>query len=110
MIKNSIRNPLGALAHYKSLGTEPSDIDGMYRTLLMYWTAVKEEFPDACGLPPTKSRLMHSAGIHCMGVLMDRIMNRTSHAKNQDKEIRLALSRVSPHCHWTEGTWDQIDL
>jgi DGQHR domain-containing protein len=110
MIKNSIRNPLGALAQYKSLGTEPSDLEGMYRTLIIYWNAVKNAFPEAWGLPPTKSRLMHSAGIHAMGILMDKIMTRASREKNPELYAKKALKRIAPHCHWTSGTWDRIDM
>jgi len=110
MIKNSIRNPLGALAQYKSLGSEPSDIEKMYQTLVIYWSSVKKAFPDAWGLPPTKSRLMHSAGIHSMGVLMDKIVNRASGQTNPEKHIRDSLRRIAPHCHWTSGTWEQIDM
>ncbi|MDA7686509.1 DGQHR domain-containing protein DpdB [Pseudomonadales bacterium] len=110
MIKNSIKNPLGALAQYKSLGTEPSDIESMYQTLIIYWSAVKKAFPQAWGLPPTKSRLMHSAGIHSMGVLMDKIVNRAAGQKTPEKHIRDSLERIAPHCHWTSGTWEQIDM
>jgi DGQHR domain-containing protein len=110
MIKNSIRNPLGALAQYKSLGSEPSDVEQMYNTLLIYWNAVKYAFPGAWGLPPTKSRLMHSAGIHSMGILMDKIMNRASGRKDPEKYVQDSLKRIAPHCHWTSGTWEHIDM
>jgi DGQHR domain-containing protein len=110
MIKNSIRNPLGALAQYKSLGTEPSDIKGMYETLVIFWNAVKENFPDAWGRAPTKSRLMHSVGINSMGVLMDKIMGRAMIHKNPGKHVSESLARIAPYCHWTSGTWAQINL
>jgi DGQHR domain-containing protein len=110
MIKNSIKNPLGALAQFKSLGTEPSDIDSMYHTLVTFWSIVKEVFPEAWGKPPTKSRLMHSAGIHSMGILMDKIMSRSSSQKKPEQHIRSSLNRIAPYCHWTSGTWDQIGL
>ena len=110
MIKNSIRNPLGSLAQYKSFGDEPADIDNMYKILIIYWSAVKSAFPKAWGLPPTKSRLMHSAGLHSMGVLMDKVVNRAAAKDNPIQHINDSLSRLAPHCHWTEGTWEKIDL
>lgn len=110
VMKNSINNPLGALALYKESTDGQSDIDGMYRTMFMFWRAVKEEFADAWGKPPTKSRLMHSAGIQAMGVLMDRIMTRLHGHGDPRSEIHQSLRRLRPHCHWTEGTWDGLGL
>jgi DGQHR domain-containing protein len=110
VMKSSINNPLGALALYKDGGSGQSDIDGMYRTMFTFWRAVKEEFPEAWGKPPTKSRLMHSAGIQAMGVLMDRIMTRLHGRGDPRNEIQQSLHRLGPHCHWTEGTWDGLGL
>ena len=73
-IKRNLRPPMGALSQYK--GSINSDPDAMYKTLLMYWSAVRDTFTDAWGKPPTESRLMHSAGIKAMGALMDQIMLR----------------------------------
>lgn len=110
VMRNSINNPLGALALYKDTGDGQSDIDGMYRTMFAFWRAVKDEFPEAWGKPPTKSRLMHSAGIQAMGVLMDRIMTRLHGRGDPRNEIQQSLRRLRPHCHWTEGTWDGLGL
>ncbi len=49
VMRNSINNPLGALALYKDPGTGQADIQGMYRTMFLFWQTVKEEFPDAWG-------------------------------------------------------------
>ena len=46
----------------------------MYEILMFYWSHVKATFPDAWNLTPQKSRLMHSAGIRSMGVLMTAMM------------------------------------
>lgn len=110
MIAMSLKNPLGALAQYKSLGSEPSDTDAMYKTLVMYWTAVKDTFPEAWGKPATKSRLMHSAGIYAMGTLMDKIMTRAYAQRNPEKHVRDSLKRIAPHCHWTSGTWEHLGM
>jgi DGQHR domain-containing protein len=108
-IRQSINSPLGALALYKS-GDGNSDIDGMYRTLCVFWSAVRDEFKDAWGKPPSQSRLMHSAGIQAMGFLMDRVMPRLAGHGDQSAEIRKALRRIAPHCAWTEGKWDSLGL
>ena len=44
-------------ALYKQTDDGGADIDGMYRTMFVFWQAVKDEFPDAWGKPPTRSRL-----------------------------------------------------
>lgn len=109
-LKRSINTPLGALSQYKAMGSEPSDIDAMYRTLLIYWNAVRETFPDAWGRPPTESRLMHSVGLKAMGVLMDRIMARAYTQPDPSSEVRSSLSAIAPHCRWTEGVWGALGL
>lgn len=107
-IAKNLRPPIGALNQYKGLGSEPSDTDSMYQTLVTYWGAVKDVFPEAWGLSSKKSRLMHSAGIRAMGVLMDQIMLRADGMPNPKSEIRSALKRIKPHCRWTEGVWDSL--
>jgi DGQHR domain-containing protein len=109
-ILKSLRPPIGALNQFKGLGSEPSDTDGMYKTLVAYWSAVKDVFPEAWGLPSTKSRLMHSAGIRAMGILMDQIMLRADGRADPDREIRESLKRIKPYCRWTEGTWDGLGM
>jgi len=110
IIKKSISNPLGALAQFKGFGSESSDINSMYKALLMFWNEVKKTFPDAWGLPPTKSRLMHSAGIKAMGVLMDKIYARAQASSDPVEEIRSSLGKIAPNCHWSSGHWQGIGL
>ena len=111
MIKNSLNNPLGALSPFKgSSNKESMDLNGMYKVLCTFWGAVKEVFPDAWGKDPRKSRLMHSAGILAMGMLMDKIYARFSGAEEEIKTIKIELEKISINCHWTSGTWDQIGV
>jgi DGQHR domain-containing protein len=110
MIRASINNPLGALAPFKAVGDEGADIAGMYRALCAFWSAVRDVFKDAWGLPPTESRLMHSAGIEAMGVLMDRVFARHSGKSNEYAAIKHDLAKMAPYCHWTEGEWDGLGL
>jgi DGQHR domain-containing protein len=111
VMKQSIRHcPLGALAPFKAGEGGASDIDGMYRTMLVFWNAVKETFPEAWGKPPTESRLMHSAGIEAMGYLMDRIMSRAFGASDTERQVLDSLARIAPSCAWTQGTWEPVGL
>jgi DGQHR domain-containing protein len=110
IIKKSVNNPLGSLSQYKGFGEEPSDLNGMYRAFVIFWNEVRAVFKDAWGLPPTKSRLMHSAGIKAMGTLMDRVMSRAQASSDPAMEIRTSIEKIAPHCRWTSGTWDGIGL
>ena len=110
MVRNSINNPLGALAPYKSSGREGADVETMYRLLTNFWSAAKAVFPQAWGKDPKQSRLMHSAGIIAMGVLMDRIYARLSGNEDDLKAVQQELSRVVSSCKWTSGTWESLGL
>jgi DGQHR domain-containing protein len=110
MIRNSVNNPLGALSPYKSSGRDGADLESMYRVLLTFWTAVRETFPEAWGKDPRHTRLMHSAGIIAMGVLMDRIYARLSSTNEDIKTVCKELDKVAPHCRWIKGTWDSFGL
>jgi len=105
-VKRNLRSPMGSLSQYKA-GTEPN-IAAMYDALVMYWSAVKDVFPDAWGLNPKESRLMHSAGIKSMGRLMDQIMMRADTKNHPQKEITTSLKRIRPFCRWTEGVWEDL--
>lgn len=110
MIRNSITNPLGALSPYKSSGGEGADVESMYRLLVSFWAAVKVVFPDAWGKDPRQSRLMHSAGIEAMGVLMDKIYARLSGSDEDSKVVQRELKKVAPACRWTKGTWESLGM
>ncbi len=110
VIKNSINSPLGVLAPFKGTKTESADLASMYTTMRLFWAAVRDTFPEAWGLPPGKSRLMHSAGIEAMGTLMDRIMARAAGASDADAYVRQALQSIAPGCRWCSGTWESIDM
>ncbi len=109
-IAKNLRPPIGALNQFKGLGGDPSDTEGMYTTLVTYWSTVRDVFPDAWGLSSTKSRLMHSAGIRSMGILMDQVLLRADGMADPEAEIRKSLERIKPHCRWTEGIWDGLGL
>ena len=110
IMKRSIRHPLGALSAFK-LGISGSpDVGEMYKMMVLFWSAVKQVFPDAWSKPPTESRLMHSAGIEAMGFLMDRLVSRALGREFMQKEIYDSLARIAPNCAWTEGVWEPVGL
>jgi DGQHR domain-containing protein len=110
MIRHSLSNPLGALAPFKGTAKDGMDVEAMYRVLTTFWSAVRDVFPDAWGRDPRQSRLMHSAGIEAMGVLMDRIYAKLAGVSEDYKSVRAELERVAPACRWTEGTWESLGL
>jgi DGQHR domain-containing protein len=110
MIRQSLSNPLGALAPYKPSDTDPSDVDAMCTILVTYWSAVRDVFPEAWGKDPRQSRLMHSAGILAMGMLMDRIYARLSGANESYAAVRKEVEKVAPLCRWTSGIWESIGV
>lgn len=109
VLKESLNQPSGCLYPYQNIATRQTDIDEIWAILIVFWTAVKNSFPDAWGKIPQKSRLMHGAGLTAMGRLMDRIMPQINHRdkkaiKNTEKELRF----IVPHCNWTSGTWTEL--
>jgi DGQHR domain-containing protein len=107
-IRLSIGSALGALAPFKATAGASADVDGMYRILVAFWSAAKAAFPDAWGRPATESRLMHSAGIEAMSLLMDRMMSRAAPGADLQVHAYEALSRIAPHCRWTSGRWAEL--
>lgn len=107
-IRQSITGSLGALSPLRASGGQAADIDGMYRILVAFWSAAKAAFPEAWGRPATESRLMHSAGIEAMSLLMDRVMSRAAPGADLSAHAYEALRRIAPHCRWTAGRWGEL--
>ncbi|WP_316191866.1 MULTISPECIES: DGQHR domain-containing protein DpdB [unclassified Bradyrhizobium] len=107
VMKRSIQDPRGALAVYVSPDGS-ADLEAMYRVMRDFWTAVRDVFPTAWARPPDESRLMHSAGIEAMGILMDQVMTRAdSLAAGYDVAKRI-LTLLAPDCRWVSGHWDRL--
>lgn len=108
-IEESLSSPSGVLFPYRNLAEGTTDTAGIRTLLLTYWTAVKTVFPDAWGLPPTRSRLMHGIGIRAMGRLMDRVMAGVDlSSPTRVEQACLEVGRIAPLCRWTTGTWDEL--
>jgi hypothetical protein len=75
--------------------------------LKSYWKAVADVFPEAWGLPPRRSRLMHGAGIVAMGFLMDAIADRYRRRGIPTYQNFVDnLQPLRPVCRWTKGQWN----
>jgi DGQHR domain-containing protein len=96
--------PPGALGAYDA----ESGADAAFQALCIYWSAVRDAFPEAWGRPSEESRLMHSAGIQAMGALMDPIWTRADASADPAAEVAAALSRIAPRCRWTDGEWEGL--
>jgi len=110
VIRTSLNSVHGCLYQYKNIATGEIDIDTMRRTLNLFWTEVRNTFPEAWGKHPSKSRLMGGVGIRSMGILMDRIMGSINpDDKAAAKRIRVALKALKEHCAWTSGVWPLLN-
>lgn len=111
MLQDSLNSPGGCLFPLRNLATGESDFDRMWIALTTYWSAVRETFAEAWALPPSRSRLMHGAGIRAMGRLMDKVMVSVDLEDESAFDIvSEALAQVAPFCRWTSGTWDDLRL
>lgn len=109
MVKARIVEPSGCLFPYRNMATGEVDADVVMKLLMAYWRAVQNTFPDAWGLPPTRSRLMHGAGIKAMGTLMDAMVPRHDPRDGQlESAFGLDLSHIAGLCRWTAGTWEDL--
>lgn len=105
MLDNSLTD--GALYRFRDPRTGSGDDDPMTDLLKNYWSAVRETFSDAWGLPPRKSRLMHGVGIVSLGFVMDAIADRFRDGTIPPAEFFSAeLALIAPMCKWTAGYWE----
>ena len=105
MLENSLSD--GALYAFRDLRTGDCDEDGMLAVLKDFWKAVSRVFPDAWGMPPRQSRLMHGVGIASLGFLMDTIFDRYIRLRIPDEsDFASDLTSLVPVCRWTSGYWE----
>lgn len=110
MLTESLTSPGGCLYPYRNPISGETDFLNVLKTVTIYWTCVRDTFPDAWGQSSERSRLMHGAGIRAMGRLMDRIMSPLD--PNNDatrKQVMDDLALIAPRCRWTTGTWDELN-
>jgi DGQHR domain-containing protein len=105
MLENSLTD--GVLFRFRGAGDDVPSIDAMLEVLRNFWGAVRSTFPEAWGLPPRRSRLMHGAGIITLGLLMDAIADRHRDTAIPGQEQFAAdLLPLKDACRWTDGYWD----
>jgi DGQHR domain-containing protein len=105
MLENSLTD--GALFRFRSSGTGRGETGAMLEVLKHFWTAVSQVFPNAWGVPPKRSRLMHGAGIVSLGFLMDAITDQ--HRRSpvpSTRQFAAGLASIAEDCRWTDGFWD----
>jgi DGQHR domain-containing protein len=105
MLENSLTD--GALFRFRTSTGDAGDIESMLALLKHYWQAVSQVFPNAWGLPPKRSRLMHGAGVVSLGFLMDAIADY--HRRTAVPGVRqfvAGLTAIADDCRWTDGFWD----
>jgi DGQHR domain-containing protein len=105
MVENSLSD--GALYGFRDPATGEGDVEAMLGLLRNFWEAVKENFPEAWGQPPRRSRLMHGVGVVSMGFVMDAIADRYRQSRTPTlDDFSADLSRIREVCHWTSGSWE----
>jgi DGQHR domain-containing protein len=108
-IRKRIESPLGALAVFRKSAARVADTEAMYQVLVDFWGAVKRAFPDAWGLPPTHSRLLHAVGIEAMSSLMDSLYMRMPPNEEAEDFLFRSLQAIAPYCSWNSGRWSDIE-
>jgi len=106
MLENSLSD--GILYWHRDPETGEGDVETMLEILGSYWRSVSLVFPDAWGLAPRKSRLMHGVGILSMGLMMDLLsMEHRRHPERLTEDFYGGeLAVLSDECRWTQGYWN----
>lgn len=105
MLENSLTD--GALFRFRTSTGASADTEAMLDVLKHFWQGVHQVFPQAWGVPPKRSRLMHGAGIVSLGFLMDAIAD--AHRRIPVPSVKHFVSALAPiasDCRWTDGFWD----
>lgn len=109
MVRTRLAEAGGCLFPLRNFATGETDTASAFAILIGFWNAVKSTFPDAWGIPPTRSRLMHAAGIKAMGSLMDAIVPRVGATRdNADHVFVPEVQRVALACRWIAGSWEGL--
>lgn len=105
MLENSLSD--GVLYQFRDPDTGTGDVESMLSVLKAFWGATAETFKEAWNLPPTRSRLVHGAGIVSMGFIMDAIGDRYQEQRCLGREsFYTDLQPLARVCRWTSGYWD----
>lgn len=110
VIRGSLNSMHGCLYQYRNVATGETDVESVRKCVNIFWSEVKDLFPEAWGKDPKCSRLMGGVGIRAMGTLMDRIMSSVNIADPQASEkVKAAISPLKDKCAWTSGNWELLN-
>lgn len=105
MLENSLSD--GALFCIRQGMGDDSDLEPMLGVLYAFWSAAREVFKADWGLPPKRCRLLHGAGVVCLGFVMDAISERyRSKSVPTKKHFERDLAPLAEICRWSNGHWD----
>lgn len=110
MIRPRLNESGGCLFPYRNIAKNETDTDRVLALLIGYWAAVRDTFPEAWARPPKRSRLTHGAGIKAMGALMDKVVPSIDADGDIRAQCAAHLAGLVPHCAWTEGRWEGLNL
>jgi DGQHR domain-containing protein len=108
VIEKSIRRG-GILSGYE--GDVPTKIElvAMANTVKVFFLGVRNVWPEAWGGSPWSSRLVHGAGIHALGVLMEDVMDDVDATRPRAvQSVTRRLKRIESRCAWTSGRWPRL--
>jgi DGQHR domain-containing protein len=105
MLENSLSD--GVLYRFRGTDGNEPDAERMLEVLRAFWGAVSDVFNEAWALSAKRSRLMHGAGVVCVGFLMDAIAERyRSKGLPTRQDFTADLNHLKEVCRWTDGYWD----
>jgi DGQHR domain-containing protein len=105
MVENSLSD--GVLYRIRQGMGDELDFEPMLEVLFSFWGAAKQVFGAEWGLPPKRCRLLHGAGVVCLGFVMDAIADRyRSKGLPTKAQFVRDLTALAPVCRWSEGHWD----
>ncbi|GAC86128.1 hypothetical protein GP2_055_00070 [Gordonia paraffinivorans NBRC 108238] len=104
MIENSLFE--GALYRYRDPIDGSGDEDAMIAHLEMFWSIVRDTWPEDWELPPRKTRLTHGVGIQSLGYVLDALTDGY-HVNHLDRsEIERKVKAISKVAAWSGGQWE----
>ena len=105
MLENSLSD--GVLYRIRQGMGDELDFEPILDVLYSFWGAARHVFEAEWGLPPKRCRLLHGAGVVCLGFVMDSIADRYR-AKGLPTKAQFIrdLTALAPVCRWSEGHWD----
>jgi len=109
-LERLIKNKNSFIGGHCDAESRLGNVHELIDVLKKYWTAIREVFPQAWGLPPKQSRLMHGAGVWAMMHIMDTILEDAGEVASVE-ELAERLRSIQGCCHWLEedGDWEDID-